>query len=527
MSHEENSNGAIFESEAMELSNKYPDLTISTDGTAILVEVPESPDNRSFRFEDASMLRFLLLNLDGFKSVRVLGNKACIMVEDRFFGLLGFPSSRIPFHLHRDTPFDFFYMEEPFKVRIVMNPPGNLGNLLPFLREDTLARQDDVIEDIKKELAAKHELPRYNPRSGEESIYERLFPSSDTIGLGLYSLMVGHLDRGGSRTVSPKISFRTGELHIRRILKQTDALFNKAPIMSDSLAQIIIEAPSQSNHAVLVDKWSKLTDSIFFNYYYSTGSLPFILGLEDKQESETRTEEAPTDLSSALNEISFRQVEPTLMQYLLVAERTNLPTFRYLSFYHILEFYFDKVVNPRVADEIRNIVLKPDFLSRREMYTSRIVKIAQGTPRTDKTLNLEALKLILVLERFLSRDFFDNLPEGMKERLSATADFNGRPSLNPVVFADMQGPESDHSKKRKKQAKDLVREFDRQALFKSLAQRIYDLRCSIVHSNPDFKGRQKPLDLCQSNLDAVERESAVLRLIACEVISKALDLQII
>ena len=134
MGHEENSNGADFEREAMELSNEYPDLVISTDGNAILVEVPESPNNRSFRFEDSRMLRFLLLNLDGFKSVKVLGNKACIMVEGRFFGLLGFPSGRVPFHLHRDKPFDFFHPKESFKVRIVLHPFGILGYLVPFLR---------------------------------------------------------------------------------------------------------------------------------------------------------------------------------------------------------------------------------------------------------------------------------------------------------------------------------------------------------------------------------------------------------
>ena len=69
----------------------------------------------------------------------------------------------------------------------------------------------------------------------------------------------------------------------------------------------------------------------------------------------------------------------------MVAEQTNLPTFRYLSYYHILEFFFDRVTLQSVSDEIRKIVLRPDFLARREIYTSRIVKIAQESPKIGKT----------------------------------------------------------------------------------------------------------------------------------------------
>ena len=519
---------AEFESIIEQMEKEFSSLKFTADENAIYVRPPDSAEEGIFRFEDPKLLRFLLLNLHGFESVSILGSKVCIMVEDRFFGILTFPGWRVR-NAVSEISFKLSYEGEQLNVRF-LHLPQRLTVVSPYLQEGVDVRRDgELIERTKRQLEAEEPLPKYDVRTGEETSYRRVCPSEDDLITTLYGLLVGCLDRRDWSPVSLGGIFETDGLRITShplIPTHGEPLLSDAPPISGLETYLMIDTSSNVAVDALKKNWSEITDSILFSYYYSTGLLPSLVDLVEEPEPQTRTKQIEFFSPSLPGDSVFKRVNSTLIQYLLVAQRTNLSTFRYLSLFHILEYFFDRVVRQRIADEVRKIVSRPDFVAKRELYTSRIVKIAQETTKTDEEFNTEALKLMFVLQSLLSRDFLVNLPEAVKKHLSQELDFGEGHSLKPVIFPELQGPESELAKKKKNLDRDAFREVEDKALFSTFARRIYDLRCSIVHSNPDFPGHQKPLDLSQANLDKVEREAEILRLIACEVMSEASNLQI-
>lgn len=515
-----------WQKELDDFRSNYPDIDFALDESkkrkAILVKNRNGETKRDLRFESPNQLRFMLLNLNGFKSISFPESKACLIVEGRFFGLISFSDRRYRHRLSK-RKFSFHYQGQEFEVTMAPWNFRDLRSAIPFLKEDTDVRKnkksyDETVDWIAKQVSEieDEELPE------EHASYKATIPSREDLHIPLYALMIGFLDRGYQNLVSPTITLTSPNSSVMMRLGEVPRTpFDGIPRRPDSDAYLLIEGRSARDAGLLAEKCSEIADSIFFNYYYTTGVLPYFLRLRSELRPRRMRKRIARTPTLPLEE-THRRVDSTLMQYLLVAETTNSPTFRYLSFYHTLEYFFERVVVQRVADEIRRIVLKPDFLSRRELYTSQIVRIAQETPKVHGRLSPEALKLMLVLRNLLSGEFLKQLPADLKDYLSQPVDFGEGHSLEPVIFQA-----SNEQKSMKDKGKDLRRVYDRRVLYSTLTQRIYELRCSIVHSNPDFSKRQKPLELSPSNLEKVEREAELLRMIACEVISEASNLQII
>ena len=148
---------------------------------------------------------------------------------------------------------------------------------------------------------------------------------------------------------------------------------------------------------------------------------------------------------------------------------------QYLSYYHVLEYFFEKVYNDDVVNTIREKLTEPDFSYKRQKDIKILVRVIQKKfkyKNEEFSINeLEALQLTL-------KRSIDNLKyftDSLNELSPNLVDYYKN---NEVRFC--QGPKVDfHSN-------------DTQEIFKNLAKRIYKTRNAIVHSKENEISKYVP-----------------------------------
>lgn len=192
----------------------------------------------------------------------------------------------------------------------------------------------------------------------------------------------------------------------------------------------------------------------------------------------------------------FKNLIPELIEYFKVADQIDYLPFKFLCYYHILEYFLDKSAHLAIKRKLDSVLYQPDFDANSNTY---IDEILQTFKDEGDRLKSDKLKIQRVLQEFLSKEkvlkFINDL--GLKNHF-----------LNDQIF-EFQS---------KVTLTQIKTDNDFQ-LFKSLADRIYSIRCSIVHSNPDF-GIKKGVPFVSSkiNLSILEKEIYLLEEIGKELI---------
>ncbi|GMQ63523.1 hypothetical protein [Vallitalea maricola] len=191
-------------------------------------------------------------------------------------------------------------------------------------------------------------------------------------------------------------------------------------------------------------------------------------------------------------EFSYKDYIPELIGYYRNAEKVNYIPFRYLCYYSIIEYFLDKSAYYQVSSGIRKMLLKPDFHLRIDHYVNKAVKLVKK--ENEKHLT-DKIKLKRVFNQYIDRE---ELAENLDEinRLSYFTEdrilkCNSDMRLIGINF------ENDN------------------AFYDNLTTRIYRLRCSIVHSNPDFdEDKAIPFLATNENLALVRKEILLIEMIA-------------
>ena len=147
---------------------------------------------------------------------------------------------------------------------------------------------------------------------------------------------------------------------------------------------------------------------------------------------------------------------------------------QYLSFYHILEHFFEKIYNEDLLQKVKSELTKPGFSYKKKSDIEGLIKIIQNRTKIQREeflINeLEALELTL---RKNITDT-DDIRTGINDIEKTLINYY---KMNEVPFS-----------------KGAKVNFDLTAneIFKSLAKRIYFTRNSIVHSKETEKQRYTP-----------------------------------
>lgn len=172
-----------------------------------------------------------------------------------------------------------------------------------------------------------------------------------------------------------------------------------------------------------------------------------------------------------------RTFNSAVLDYYTMALESRDPFTKYISFYHIVEHYFDAVFRKKLTDQIRERITNPDFSYKNENKIYDLAKFIKKHMNSDgesgKGDEFESLRYVLMeyvpIDELLNR--MDNLGNKAKEYYQD----------NFVPFTT--------SKKTKISWSNL------DGVYTNIATRIYETRNSLVHSKSEQIANQyKPYE---------------------------------
>ena len=163
-----------------------------------------------------------------------------------------------------------------------------------------------------------------------------------------------------------------------------------------------------------------------------------------------------------------------LVQHYLLAVSTDNPVIEYLSYYHILEHFYEAVFNDDLLENIKTKITGPGFSYKRKKDIGQLINIIKRSLqiRSETITFSEREALRLCLSKYVS------LPELISKLSEYDESLLDYYSTTKVGFSggNEVGLESN----------------DEDAVFKLLAKRIYATRNALVHSKDGDKTKYTP-----------------------------------
>ena len=160
--------------------------------------------------------------------------------------------------------------------------------------------------------------------------------------------------------------------------------------------------------------------------------------------------------------------EKPLALYWYARGATNMPLLQYLACYQILEYHFPLYYQRETLGRIKQELLDPQFSPQNDLHLSRILRIVSAEGRN---FGEEREQLGATIRACVSLD-------RLKEYLMEPSRKNFFSGKQPIKHVPLLNPESTNSDLR-----------DR------VSDRIYDIRCRIVHTKSDSGGRYSEMIL--------------------------------
>ncbi|WNL40995.1 hypothetical protein RN347_10140 [Halomonas sp. PAMB 3264] len=339
------------------------------------------------------------------------------------------------------------------------------------------ATSETVLSDDKSyEILVREEghFHRFLPRSrGEDVVLEIGDPDNRiTYTLGRPSNQFClYLIKNAAQYGEPRALSRPGmpSLVMRRVLEEQTCVLE---LVKKCIAgRLTLKLTSETKKSV--SEFDKFSSAFLFNITYNTDTS--LVQQRDFDEL-LRTGRITRSRRSSLDEIDppRRTYIPDLIHHYQLAVGTENPMLEYISYYHIVEHFFESIFNEALVETVRNKLTHPDFSYKRKKDISSLIKdIAKSIKMRDDSMTFseqEGLRLTLVRHVDLAdlnqklNDYDDSLVSYYKTSPVAF-------SSAPVV--DLEGDDED-------------------LIFKNLAGRIYKNRNSIVHSKESEKSKYMP-----------------------------------
>lgn len=236
--------------------------------------------------------------------------------------------------------------------------------------------------------------------------------------------------------------------------------------------------------------------SILFDIECSYGIVLETANLENLKAPTASTPEPRPMLPKQQVTLLYKQYTPELIEYFHTGERVDYLPFKFICYFHIIEYFMDKSAHSVVAKKIKQIIVSPDFHAKSSDYINDAIKVFKA--ETEKFMT-DKIKIIRVFAEYLNREVVQRFVESnaLKDHF-----------------------EKEHTLKFSKDLKINGIKFDTDSAFcESLAKRSYSIRCSIVHSNPDFdESKAVPFSPTPANIDFLRREIMLMKEIARTII---------
>lgn len=228
-----------------------------------------------------------------------------------------------------------------------------------------------------------------------------------------------------------------------------------------------------SNTKKTSNEFDKYSSAFLFNISYNTDTA--LVQQRDFDEL-LRTGRITQSRRFNIDEIEppRRTYIPDLIHHYQLAVATENPMLEYISYYHIVEHFFESIFAEALVEKVRNKLTHPDFSYKRSKDISSLIKeIGNSIKMRDESMifnEQEGLKL--TLQKYIN---LSALSEKLKEYDSTLIEYYKR---NTVGFSGACMVDIDSDNK--------------DSVFKHLSTRIYKNRNSIVHSKESEKSKYTP-----------------------------------
>tara|TARA_R110001583_G_scaffold100931_1_gene247206 strand:- start:1417 stop:2655 length:1239 start_codon:yes stop_codon:yes gene_type:complete len=299
-------------------------------------------------------------------------------------------------------------------------------------------------------------------------------------------------DDEGKEIISVKINYFKNDLEIKVRYATSDDLISKySQILRGARrfsrrTPLIIEINNLSKPTVegIENDTRNILNSVLFDIEYTYG-----LGFETINiDSLTRRFFRRNDLFDELPlesvNLVYKKYIPELIEYFHIGEKVDYLPFKFICYYHIIEYFSDKSAYHVVSGYLKNLLLKPDFHTKTNHYVNQAINFFK---KESDRYTSDKIKVERVLRQFVDRTELKEVLENLEilEHFEKTAELECSKTLNlPKI------------------------DFNTDSNFYlNLTKRIYSVRCSIVHSNPDFdETKAIPFVPTAKNMDILRME---------------------
>ncbi|QZO11377.1 hypothetical protein [Pseudoalteromonas piscicida] len=211
---------------------------------------------------------------------------------------------------------------------------------------------------------------------------------------------------------------------------------------------VVIKSPKITSHSDAIKLLEKITHSIFFSVEVQSGIAPMLLRRQQRKTNKLNLNAIPS-----IEYPKYEYDSGPISLYWYARSAVNMPLLQFLAFYQTIEFYYPVYFRSEFNRKIRAILKDPSFKIERDSDISKITSIvgskSGGTEREQLKATLhecvEPSDLQAFVEENKSRfEFFSSKQKGIT---SCTLNFKNR---NIDIISQV-------------------------------ADRIYDIRCKVVH----------------------------------------------
>ena len=210
-----------------------------------------------------------------------------------------------------------------------------------------------------------------------------------------------------------------------------------------------------------VDTARRKKTAYIFEFMYKTGfALLEYVDLEDMFPSRKMRRDIFN--VNSLDNVPHREYIDDVVDYYRVGIASTDPYIQFISFYHIIEFFYDEVFKQKIVSDLRDKLTHPDFSYKDDQKVYDIVRFTKGRLKMNEELGSgnELQSLIYVLQEFIDISTLkSNLLQTNKDSIIY---YQG----NKVSFAKAPS----------------IQWNDSNGVSKNIAKRIYYVRNALVHS---------------------------------------------
>ena len=241
--------------------------------------------------------------------------------------------------------------------------------------------------------------------------------------------------------------------------------------------------------------------SVLFDIEFTYSLALETASLENLKRRQVLTRKPKRKLPSEEIQLVVKPYVPELIEYYHTAERVDYVPFKFICYFHIVEYFMDKSAHRVISKKIKQIMMRPDFHVSHSEHLNEAIKIFRT--ETEKNMT-DKIKINRVLSEYVQRDELKQFVEksSMASQFTKEHTLDGaRPlRIHPISFES-------HS-----------------SFIDSLSKRIYSIRCSIVHSNPDFdESKDVPFHPSPKNIDFLRGEVELMREISNKIILNSVE----